>query len=276
VKSGVKLTDVPVKDSSMSAVNFTTDGSKLLVHWGYDSMCVVNPQTGVILYKIGKAVDGRMLADGSAIIVMDRYNYPVKLTMYSGANGSKIKDLSYSEQGSPTMVGLLGSSQILFVQQSNHSSRLYAWDYNSDMKTSDITIPNPNYSNPIFSPDCSIMAVQDWNSLGVVNFYQTVTGTKINSNPFTLPDSLNREQSINIGVANDKTFVAQSGGKMQSALPPTTYTISNGVIQKILAVGVVGAKFMNFNYTPDSRYLSGILIPGNSNFFTSIRVWKLK
>lgn len=277
VKTGIKLTNIPVKDSSTGAVNFTTDGSKLLIHYGYDTMCVVNPQTGVILYKIGKAYDGRMLPDGSAIIAMDKYNYPVKLSMYSGVDGSKIKDLSYAEQGNPTMGGLLGSSQILLILQSNTLSRLYAWDFISDTKTSDITVPALNYYNSaVLSPDCSVMAIQDWNNPGTVNFFNTATGAKLNSSPFSVPDSINRKQTAIIGVANDNTFVIQAISDWQSPVPPTTYTIPNGAIQKILAVPTVSSKFTNFNYTTDSRYLSGILYPSSSNYSTSVRVWKLK
>ncbi len=278
VKTGTKLSSFG-KDSSSSLANFTADGSKLLLHWGYDSLCVVNPLTGEYLQKI-RAINGRISPDGSTIVAVVGVE-PMKMATFSVATGTKIQDLSFTDPRFLTIIGLRGSSQIILGDNVSSNTRIITWDFISDTKASEITIPNISfYSNSSgVSPDGSILAFQDIMNLGVVNFYNTGTGSVLNASPFSVPGNEGRRQETStIGVSNDNNFVVQGFAKdsVGTYLPPTSYSIADVKLQKVLATSSQRISFFRFNYSSDSRYLVGVPSSNSSAATTTVRVWKVK
>lgn len=266
-----------VTDSSNGTVNFTADGSKLLIHSSYNSMIVVNPLTGAIIQTI-TAFDGRILPDGSGVIAITGYA-PVKLALFSVADGTKIKDLSYAGSDYPGIIGLRGTDQIQFLVNVKNGCQIISWNYTTDTKVSDITIPNAGYyyNTSGFSPDGSVAGFQNANDMRAFNFYNTTTGATLNSTPFTIPGGNQRGGASYLGVANNNTFVIQ-GFTMdgQAYLQPTTYNLMNGVLQKVLAVPSENVRYSQFNFSSNSQYLVGVPSDYNFNPKNTIRVWKLK
>ncbi|MBI3259151.1 MAG: carboxypeptidase regulatory-like domain-containing protein [Ignavibacteriae bacterium] len=285
VKTGVKLCSFIV-DSSQYLANFSADGSRLLVHWGYDSMCVVNPMTGAVIQKV-KASDGRLTPDGASIIIIDGYpRDPIKLSIYSVADGSKIKDLSFNEKGYLVLVGLRGTSEIQFMDGGRNNARIISWDYVSDTKVTDITIPNlssyysPHGTGSGFSPDGSIAGLQDFTQQSTMNFYNSETGSVINSSPFSISGNSKNSELGYVGVANDQTFVVQAiSNNGQGSAQPSIFTIGDGKLKKVLPISssAMNILYRNFNYSYNSQYLAGIPYINNVNeSVASVRVWRVK
>ncbi len=266
-----------VTDSSEGTVDFTADGSKLLIQTDYNSMAVVNPHTGAIVQTI-TGFDGRILPDGSGVITITGYA-PVKLALFSVADGAKIKDLSYTGSDYPKIIGLRNTNQVQLLINNNNSCQIINWDYSTDTKVSDISIPNAGYyyNTAGFSPDGTIAGFQDTKDPNTLNFYNTATGAKLNSVPFTVPGGNKRGDASYLGVANDNTFVIQGSTiDGQAYLQPTTYNLLNGVLQKVLAVPSENVRYSQFNFSSNSQYLVGVPSDYSFNPKYSVRVWKLK
>lgn len=285
VKTGVKLCSFIV-DSTQYIGNFSADGSRLLIRWGYDSMCVVNPLNGAIIQKI-KAAEGRLTPDGASIITVDGNGDPMRMAMYSVADGSKIKDLSFNENKYMVLVGLRGTSEIQFMDASSKSARIVSWDYITDTKATDVTIPNlytyysPYGSGSGFSPDGKIAGLQDFSNPSKLNFYNSVTGSVLNSTPFSIPGNTNNRELGYIGVANDNTFVIQAmpSSNGQGSPQPSIFNVSDGKLIKVLPISssTMNISYRNFNYSSNSQFLSGVPYINSSNgSLASIRVWRVK
>lgn len=281
VKTGVKLSSFE-RDSTYGVCNFTADGSKLLIHWGYDSLCVINPKTGDIIQKT-RGLDGRISLDGSTVAAIVGYE-PTKLSTFSVATGAKIKDASFTDPKYLIIIGLRGTNQIVLAENTASNVRFLTWDFLSDTKVTDVTVPNTNYINGFgISPDGSIVGIPDLIYYGTASFYNTGTGAKVNTMPFEVPGNDGKRQETSyIGVSNDNNFVIQGFSidstdlNSQTYLPPTTYTITDGKLQKVLASPSEKVQFQHFNYSADSRYLVGIPSRYTSSPSTFVRVWKVK
>jgi len=284
-KTGTTMFEL-TQDSSAQAVNFSDDGTKLLIRWRSDSALVVNPLTGVVIQRFSDVNDARLLPDGSAIIGTKNSGngggaLTMKLRMYSMADGSKIKDLSFDETGSWLLVGIRSNNQVIVLEpsKSQTSVRIVHWDIASDAVASDIIIPNTNfYSGGTFSQDFSVISLSDMTNISTLNFYNTQTGAKVNPSPITFPGGSKQRETGSLGVANDMTFAAQgtsNNGQLPAA--PSTYSMTDGKLLKILATQSLSAAYRNFSYSADSQYLSAI-----QQFYTvdpgmiSVRIWKVK
>ena len=284
-KTGTKMFEL-TQDSSAQAVNFSADGTKLLIRWNADSALVVNPLTGAVIQRFSDINDARMLPDGSAIIGTKNSGngggaLTVKLRMYSMADGSKIKDLSFDESGAWLLVGIRTNNQVILLDPSKSQTgvRIIHWDIPTDAVVSDITIPDTYYySGGAFSQDYSVIALNNMTNMSQYNFYNTYTAAKVNTSPFTFPGGSSQREPGSMGVANDQTFAAQGmSANGQTPAAPSTFSMMDGKMIKILATPSQSAVYRSFGYSANSQYLSAI-----QQFYTvdpgmiSVRIWKVK
>ncbi|MBK9250115.1 MAG: hypothetical protein IPM69_18905 [Ignavibacteria bacterium] len=262
----------------VKAINFSDDGTKLLLTiWEYEAY-VVNPHTGKIIQTFSNVYSPRLLADGSAIVTNDSLFY--NLFMYSVATGKKTKEFwskNYAP-GNGALVGTRGSDQLVLTIKlyPENTLQILHWDIATNSKISDITIPGATfyyYENSWFSQDFSIIALASDDPLqkNTLNFYNTMTGEKLNAAPiaYMYDGVLDRGP----GVANDFTYTLQSNSIVGQLYPaPQTHAILDGKLQKILPVPLESAEFDRFIYSSNNQYIAAIYAWPNQN---SVRIWKL-
>ncbi|MFN8361568.1 MAG: carboxypeptidase-like regulatory domain-containing protein [Candidatus Kapaibacterium sp.] len=284
-KTGTTMFEL-TQDSTAQAINFSDDGTKLLIRWRSDSALVVNPLTGAVIQRFNDINDARMLPDGSAIIGTKNSgngggSLTMKLRMYSMADGSKIKDLSFNESGSWLLIGIRSNNQVILLDPSKSQTgvRIVHWDIATDAVVSDITIPDTYYySGGAFSQDYSVIALNNLTNMAQFNFYNSYTAAKVNTSPFTFPGGSSQREAGSMGVANDQTFAAQGmSANGQAPVAPSTFSMMDGKMIKILATPSQSAIYRSFGYSANSQYLSAIqqyytVDPGS----VSVRIWKVK
>ncbi|MBK9247153.1 MAG: hypothetical protein IPM69_03340 [Ignavibacteria bacterium] len=283
-KTGTTMFELP-QDSTAQAVNFSADGTKLLILWREDSAIVVNSLTGYVIQRFSDVDDARMLSDGTAIIGSKNSSngggsLSMKLRMYSMTDGSKIKDLSFDEVGAWILVGIRSNNQVVLVDPSKSQTgvRIIHWDIATDASASDVVIPNAYYYvGGTFSQDLSIISLST-TTYNQFNFYNTQTGAKFNATPINYPGGTSQRETGALGIANDATFAAQgTTNNGQTPAAPSTFSITDGALIKILATQSQSASYRDFKYSANSQYLSAIqqyyaVDPGS----IVVRIWKVK
>lgn len=226
VSSAVKIFDTKTSmllcefssqsDTIVEAVNFSDDGSKLLIN--SSSILIVNPRNGKVIQKFESARIARMLGDGSAIVVckeLSSLTTPLKLSLHSITNGLKINDFSFNETDEWIFLGVAESKKLVLSRfdKGYGSVRIIYWDIISDLKLTDVTIPNiyhENIYNYSVSPNLEVIGLTIDTSFKKFNFYNTKTGVKINKSPFSFRKDTKRAYQFNgIPIANDFTFTAE-------------------------------------------------------------------
>lgn len=282
-RTGIELCKF-TKDSIVEPVNFSDDGTKLLIRWRQDSAIIVNPVDGAVIQSYGDANLARMLPDGSAIIVVKNQgtlDSSLKLRLYSAVDGSKIKDLSFDEIGLWSLEGTRGSSQVVLYNRSKKYTYqvVMYWDIATDSKTSEVQFTSKYGSSDQHSTRFSYISLPSKsNRIGDIDFYNTQTGATLNSSAFDKAATPSRDGWAILGLANDLTFAFQPFAENgQSYPPPTIYSVAEGKLVKVLAVPKQFDYYAGFTYSANSHYVAA-----SQGFFSGkpslmvIRIWKVK
>ncbi len=257
--------------------NFSNDGSKLLMYSGKDSISVVDPRTGTIIQTIN-APEGMITPDGQ-YVVATRTN-PLKLAVYSIANGNKIRDLTYTPSANKyfsRVIGFTGTNGVKFFIQDMDGTKprqIIIWNYLNDSKISEVAF---QYSMPYgsntggayyFSTDASISGFSPSENTNVIMFQNTLTGSLLTGKTFTM------STQTGIGISNDSTFVSQPS---VGGLSPTIYNIISRQPVKVLDIPSQGTYYNSFSSSNNCQYIAGFHCkPGGILSSIPVRVWKVK
>lgn len=276
-KTKAKLCEFPASGSNVygKPMNFSDDGTKFLVE-----NLVINPMTGNVLHEF-KSNPVRLLPDGSAVIFLSSTQTTTTFSLYSVANGSKIKEFQISEPAVFSVAGTRGSSQIILMSNPEFDAvRVINWDISSNSKVGDFTVQNSTFLNGGgFSTDFSILCLPTIFQDDQRNFYNSQTGERINKEEFIYPEST-KGFFGDIAIANDQTFMIQSFNVAKLEIyPPSLYSIKEVKRTKILTLPppANSRRLSNFAYSGDNRFFSaeGYVSSTDPNL-VSIRIWKLK
>ena len=283
VKTGLKLMEVvdSLTSYATNTVNFSDDGTKILIQGIAYRFRIFNPRTGTLIREFSGFQSCRMLPDGSAVIA---YNPKVSIkqfAMYSVDNGLKIKDFSFDEEALHwNLLGISRANQIVLINQSlvQNKPRIIYWDINSNTKTSDVLLPDIySYTKGRFSEDLSvIVTTNNKKDTGTLNFYNSQTGTKQNPIPIPYNFMWGGLDDGSIAISNDMKYVIQQKlTNVQTPLSPSINYLENGMPFSVLPVAFKSS-YQDFTFSADNKYLAAREYNSIPEETTIVRIWKVK
>ncbi len=291
-KTGSKLCSFSHNRKLADIINFSDDETKFLIQWGIDSAYVINPNDGAVIQKFFNIMNARLLPDGLAIHgAIPLKGEPTKNTFYSVKDGSKIKEFSFKMTGKWEMLGINSSNKLVLIEKDD--SELVLWDIETDKVSNVLHFPAGYTYGEISSPrrrlsyDFSTLSIAVNDSSGnFLEFFDTQTSIKLNSNPFKPKDKIGYENSrvffTDRCISNDNTLMVQKSAADEhynlEPLQPEIYTFPDMKFLRVLPLPI--RTTISFStYNSNSKFIASVIDNNSypsSDKLVKVRIWEVK
>lgn len=272
-------------DSSVSSLQFSQDGSKLL-SYGYYSAKVwnVSSRSQIQSWNLTSLNGAFFTPSGDSILVTS--NSVNKVSLYSVSSGSLLKQYSISSSKGAMTYPLLravrpnGTQFVVSAYQNSStdsSAKIVVWNIANDARDLEYAVTLGTYPSGV-SKDGSILSANKYeaNQRNTTVFYNINSGDLICT--FSGVNGNSGTTSEGSFIAPDNTmFVTQIYGTGSYMLPSLYNIQSTASLYKLLPTISMQTFFNRYSYSGDSKYLAGLSSGKDQSGGTgTVRIWHIK